>query len=119
MDKIDTIMKNLKSSREEAIALLADDKAVEQGKPMSFDLPPDKAKVARQYAHCGTRKATETKSKKKENATKMAIINQIYGFLTENGYKKCEIANKDREITFYIGDISYSVMLIEHRKAKN
>lgn len=119
MDKIETIMKNLKCSRAEALALMADDKAVDQNKPMPFDLPPDKAKTARQYAHCGTRKVTETKSKKKENATKVAIINQIYGFLTENGYEKCEIANKDREITFYIGDISYSVTLIEHRKAKN
>lgn len=119
MDKIETIMKNLKCSREEALALMADDKAVDQGKKMPYDLTPEQEKIAKQYIRTGTRKVTKTNRKPKENPTKMAVIEQIYSFLCENDYENCEIANKNKEITFTIGEISYSLTLIEHRKAKN
>lgn len=119
MDKIETIMKNLKCSREEAIALMEDDKAVNRGERMPFDLTPEQEKIAKQYIRTGTRKTSETKRKPKENPTKMAIINQIYAFLCENDYENCQIANKNKEITFNIGEISYSLTLIEHRKPKN
>ena len=38
----------LKISEEEAKQLIADDKAIDQGKKMDFDLPPDKLKIARE-----------------------------------------------------------------------
>lgn len=119
MTQLEKIMKNLKCSEEEARQILQDDKEINQGKRKDFDLPPDQEKEAKKYAHCGTRKTTETKRRVKENPIKTAIISDIYNFLSEKGYENCEIANKNKEITFAIGENHYSINLIEHRKPKN
>lgn len=116
MDRVEVIMKNLKCTREEALQVIADDKAVDHKKPMPFDLPPEKAKIARQYARCGTRKTTTTTPKKREDPEKEAIIEDLYTFLVQNGYENVQIANKTRMITLENEGKKYDLTLIAKRK---
>lgn len=117
----------LKISEEEAKQLIADDKAIDQGKKMDFDLPPDKLKVAREYTKSGTRKAPTvynfdtSERKRKENPTKASIIAELAKFLqeaSENDCKEVNITNKERQIAFAIGDTRYELTLVQKRAPK-
>lgn len=117
----------LKISEEEAKQLIADDKAIDQGKKMDFDLPPDKLKVAREYTKCGTRKTPTvynfdtSERKRKENPTKASIIAELAKFLqeaSENDCKEVNITNKERQIAFAIGDTRYELTLVQKRAPK-
>ena len=117
----------LKISEEEAKQLIADDKAIDQGKKMDFDLPPDKLKIAREYTKSGTRKAPTvynfdtSERKRKENPTKASIIAELAKFLqeaSENDCKEVNITNKERQIAFAIGDTRYELTLVQKRAPK-
>lgn len=117
----------LKISEEEAKQLIDDDKAIDQGKKMDFDLPPDKLKIAREYTKCGTRKTPTVYSfdtserKHKENPTKASIIAELAKFLqeaSENDCKEVNITNKERQIAFTIGDTRYELTLVQKRAPK-
>ena len=117
----------LKISEDEAKQLIADDKAIDQGKKMDFDLPPDKLKVAREYTKRGTRKAPTvynfdtSERKRKENPTKSSIIAELAKFLqeaSENDCKEVNITNKERQIAFAIGDTRYELTLVQKRAPK-
>ena len=121
MDKqIEKLMKLLKISEEEAIQLVADDKAIDRGERMSFDLSKEQEKQAKKYANVGEKtKKTERKAPvRKENATKSAIIAEIAQFLTEKGYEMVEITNKERQIAFKVGENDYEFTLVQKRKPK-
>lgn len=119
-NRLETIMRNLKCSREEAEQILADDKAIDRGERMDFDLSPEAEKQAKKYANTGTRQTNgqKTERKRKENPTKAAVIAEIAQFLTENGYEMVEILNKERQIGFKIGENTYELTLVQKRKAK-
>lgn len=121
MDKqIEKLMKLLKISEEEAIQLVADDKAIDRGERMSFDLSKEQEKQAKKYANVGEKtKKTERKAPvRKENATKSTIIAEIFAFLAEKGYEMVEITNKERQIAFKVGENDYELTLVQKRKAK-
>ena len=119
-NRLETIMRNLKCSREEAEQILADDKAIDRGERMEFDLSPEAERQAKKYANTGTRQTNgqKTERKRKENPTKAAVIAEIAQFLTENGYETVEILNKERQIGFKIGENTYELTLVQKRKAK-
>jgi hypothetical protein len=119
-NRLETIMRNLKCSREEAEQILADDKAIDRGERMDFDLSPEAERQAKKYANTGTRQTNgqKTERKRKENPTKAAVIAEIAQFLTENGYETVEILNKERQIGFKIGENTYELTLVQKRKAK-
>jgi len=123
-------MKRLGMTDAEIADVIAADAAIDKGKKMEFDLTDEQAKVAKQYAKAGTRKAptvykldnTEGKKSRKENPTKAAIIAELATFLTENSENACEnveITNKERQIFFKIGENSFELTLIQKRKPKN
>lgn len=121
MDKqIEKLMKLLKISEEEAIQLVADDKAIDRGERMSFDLSKEQEKQAKKYTNVGEKtKKTERKAPvRKENATKSTIIAEISAFLAEKGYEMVEITNKERQIAFKVGENDYELTLVQKRKAK-
>lgn len=120
-NRLETIMRNLKCSREEAEQILADDKAIDRGERMDFDLSPEAEKQAKKYAHTGTKQTNgqKTERKRKENPTKAAVIAEIAQFLTENDYEMVEILNKERQIGFRVGENTYELTLVQKRKAKN
>ena len=118
--QVERIMRNLKCSREEAEQIVADDKAIDRGERMDFDLTPEQEKQAKKYANTGTRKTdgAKTERKRKENPTKASVIAEISKFLAENGYDFVEITNKERQIAFKIGENDYELTLVQKRKPK-
>lgn len=119
--QIERIMKNLKCSRAEAEEILAEDKKIDRGERVAFDLSAEEHRKAMKNANAGTRTAKEGKTARKapENPTKEGVITAISNFLTENGYSSVEITNKTRQIAFKIGEDAYELTLIAKRKPKN
>lgn len=119
-------MEKLGFSKEEIADILNSDDEIDHGAKL-FELDPEKEKVAKEARHCGTRKAptvykldnTNGKRNRKENTTKSAIIAKLAKFLSENTYENVEVANKERMITFKVGENLYDLTLIQKRKPKN
>lgn len=74
-------------------------------------------------ANTGTRKKPTvydfSKRERKADTTKEGVIQQIFDFLTENGYADVEILNKSKLISFKIGEDVYELDLKRKRKPKN
>lgn len=124
-DQIARIQAGLGCSYEEAREIYAADVAIDHNEPQDFDLPPDKVKVAQSFARTGTRKTPTaykfTKRERKPNATKAGIIAEIAQFLSEKSefsVENMEITNKERQISFKIGDDCFEVTLVQKRKPK-
>ena len=119
--QIERIMKNLRCSRAEAEEILAEDKKIDRGERVDFDLSAEEHKKAMKNANAGTRTAKEgqTARKPKENPTKEGVITAVANFLTENGYNAVEITTKTRQIAFKIGEDAYEITLIAKRKPKS
>ena len=118
--QVERIMRNLRCSREEAEQIIADDKAIDRGERMAFDLSKEDEKQAMKYANTGTRKTSETKTerKRKENPTKAGVITEIAKFLAENGYEMVNVTNAERQIAFKISENDYELTLVQKRKPK-
>lgn len=123
------MMALLQCSEEEAMQVIADDKAIDRGEKMPFDLDKEKEKIARQYTKTGTRKTPTVykldneggKRSRKENPTKAGIISELAKFLEEQSENACvniEITNKERQIAFTIGENNYELTLVQKRKPK-
>jgi len=119
--QIERIMRSLKCSRAEAEEILAEDKKIDRGEAVDFDLSAEEHKRAMKNANTGTResKGEKTARKQRENPTKEAIIAEIANFLAEKGYISVEITNKTRQISFKFGEDAYDLTLIAKRKAKS
>ena len=123
MTQKEKIMQNLGLTSEEADQLLADDKAIDKGEKMPFDLTAEQQKVAKTF----TVSTTKTKKaptvykferKKTENVPKAEIIAKIEQLLTENGYENVEITNKERQIALKSGENAFELTLVQKRKPK-
>ena len=119
--QIERIMRNLKCSKAEAEAILAEDKKIDRGETVDFDLPADEHKRAMKHANTGTRteKGEKSARKPKENPTKEGVIAEIANILTEKGYDSVKITNKTRIIAFKIGENDYELTLVAKRKPKS
>jgi hypothetical protein len=87
---------------------------------MDFDLDKETEKEAKKYANV-REKTVKTPKKtpvRKENATKSQIIADIFAFLVEKGYENVNITNKERQISFKIGENDYELTLVQKRKPK-
>lgn len=117
--------------------VLLDDKAVDRGQIMEWDLPPEEHKKAMKYANSDEKKKKTaengekkgktaynldaTGKKKKENPTKANIIALLATILTENGdfsAENVEITNKERQIAFTVGENAFELTLVQKRKPK-
>ena len=120
---IQSTMKALDLTREEAIEMWIDDHDIDQGKAKDFDLDPEKQKVVKEMTKAGGKaRAKETKPReRKPNDEKRTIIQDLNDFLVNNCQdyiNLVEIVNVEREITFKIGENAYSLTLTCHRKPK-
>lgn len=116
-------------SREEAEAMLAEDKRIDRGEIMDWDLSPEEHKKAVRYANSDEKKKKTptaynfdtSKKKRKENPTKAGIIAELAKFLSEMSEfatENVEIPNKERMISFKIGDNVFELTLVQKRKPK-
>ena len=121
------LMRTLGCTEEEALDIIASDKAIDQGKRVEFDLDPEREKMAKKMANAGTKKPTVYKfdakdKKRKENPTKAGIIAELAKFLEENSENTCEnveITNKERQIAFKIGENDFELTLVQKRAKKS
>ena len=115
------LMRTLGCTEEEALDIIASDKAIDQGKRVAFDLDPEREKMAKKMANAGTKKPTiykfDTKDKKrKENPTKGGIIQYLYECLAD--YENVAITNKERQIAFSANGNDYELTLVQKRAKK-
>ncbi len=130
-------MKKAGMTDEEIQQLLADDKAVDRGEVMEWDLSPEEHKKAMKYANSQEKKPKTAENgekkgktaynfdtsgkKKKENPTKANIIALLATILAENGdfsAENVEITNKERQIAFSVGENAFELTLVQKRKPK-
>lgn len=122
--EIEKLMKTLDITREEALDIIEQDKAINKGKPTYFDLDKETEKQAKKYANVTTKKPTVykwTTRKRKENPEKRKIINNLFDFLDKISNLYCEnvqITNAERQISFKIGENDYELTLVCKRKPK-
>ena len=123
-------MKKLGMTDAEIAQLIQDDAKIEKGEKMPFDLTDEQMKESKKYTKSTTKRKAppnykldnqEGKRSRKENPTKGAIITEIAKFLEENSENACEnveITNKERQISFKIGENCYELTLVQKRKPK-
>lgn len=119
-------MRLLDCTQEEALDIIEKDKIIDKGGRTEFDLDKEKEKLAKKMANVDTHKKTTVykwdKKPRKENPTKAGIIAEIAQFLEENSENACEmveITNKERQISFKIGENMFELTLVQKRKPKN
>ena len=119
--RIAELMKNLGCTREEAISVIEEDKAIDKmtSKDVNADLTPDQKKAMKAATKTGTRKTSGTvKRERKPDEEKEEIIAKIADFLAKIDGFDVEIIKKEREISLLIGENDYSITLIKHRPPK-
>ena len=121
-DRVDEIVDLLGCSIAEAEQILADDKAIDKGQRMTFDLTKEEEKKALKLANVREHKKPAVykfnQRERKADTTKEGVVQQIYDYLVENGYENVEILNKSKLISFKIGEDTYEFNLIRKRKPK-
>ena len=132
-----TAMKKAGMTDAEIQQVLLDDKAVDRGQVMEWDLSPEEHKKAMKYANSDEKKKKTADSgekkgktaynldatvkKKKENPTKANIIALLATILAENddfSAENVEITNKERQIAFTVGENAFELTLVQKRKPK-
>ena len=118
-------MSSLGVSQAEAEEIYEYDKAIDRGERTQYDLDPEKEKEAKKFANVKNHRTTGVynlnKRERKANPTKASIIAEIAQFLTENSENACEnvkVVNKERQISFSIGDNKYELTLVQKRQPK-
>lgn len=118
--RVEMLMKKLGCTEEEALDLIAYDKAVDKGQKTQYDLTDEQKKVEKAMKNSDVHAKTEQKvTKTKENPKKEGIIAGLAEFLADFGADTVEITNKTREITFKIGEDAYKLALTATRKPKS
>ena len=133
-------MKKLGYTDEQIQEMLADDKRIDRGEILEWDLSAEEHKKAMKYANSDEKKKktpqTDEKSakkggtaynfdtstkKRKENPTKANIIALLATILGENSdfcAENVEITNKERQIAFTVGENAFELTLVQKRKPK-
>lgn len=121
--KIAHDMKALDLTREEVLAMYADDVEIDHDKDL-FPLTAEQKKVEKAMRQADRKKTVYnfTKRERKPNELKREIIDDLFTFICENWPEvaaTADISNVERQIDFCLGDENFSVQLIQHRKPKN
>ena len=105
--------------------MLEDDKAVDRGEELPWDMSKEEHKKAMKYANADEHKKPTVykfdKRERKENAPKKTIIDAIYAFLCENdAFSPTNVAilNKERQISFDFANEKFEITLTQKRKPK-
>lgn len=106
--------------------MLEDDKAVDRGEPLPWDMSAEEHKKAMKNANADEHKKPTVykfdKRERKENTPKRTIIAEIFQFLVENAEfspENVQILNKERQISFDYADEKFEITLTQKRKPKN
>ena len=120
--RTDELVDLLGCSMVEAQQIIEDDKKIDKGERVAFDLSKEDEKKALKLANVKEHKKPAVykfeKRERKADTTKEGVIEQIANFLQENGYENVEITNKSKLIAFRIGEDDYELNLVRKRKKK-
>ncbi len=118
--RIASMMKSLGCTREEAIAVIAEDEAIDKMtmKEINADLTPEQRKAMKDATKTGTKKHTAVKRERKPDEEKADIISQIAEFLKTIDSYDVDIIKGEREISLIVGANDYSITLTKHRPPK-
>ena len=104
-------MATLNISREDAIQLIEDDKAIDRGAKM-FELDPELEKGAKKARHAERKvSTTPTKREKKAKPEKAEICSAMIDGLSVLGVVDFNITNTEREFLFTYNGTKYKVTL--------
>ncbi len=104
--------------------LLEYDLAVEHDERTDYDLSPEQLKIAQKFTRTGTKAPTTFKfseRKRKENPAKAGIIAELVDFfnkISQFDIKNVQILNKERQISFSIGEDRYELTLVKKNPKK-
>ena len=118
--QVKNLMENLDLTREEALQVIADDNAIDHGEKL-FELTAEQKAVEKKSRSTGTKTVyTFTKRERKPNETKGFLIENLAKFLEnpELNTENVQIVNKERLISFKIGENDFEITLTQKRKAK-
>lgn len=108
--QIEKLMKSLDISREEAIQLIEDDKAIDRGAKM-FDLDPELEKGAKKARQAERKASAPVKREKKAKPEKAEICCAMMDGLRVLGVEDFTINNPEREFVFIHNGTKYKVTL--------
>ena len=126
-------MRKLKYSDAQIEEMLEDDKAVDRGEALPWDMSAEEHKKAMKYANADEHKKPAekkaptvynwdtTNKPTKQNITKETLIAALAQFLMDNESLSCEqvsITNKQGKVEFVINGTSFSFSLTQHRAKK-
>ena len=112
---ISNLMNKLSCTREEALDIIATDKAINSGAD-PFPLDSEQKKVVQKMLRTtGTRKTKNPTVYKFESGRQVKANPQL-NESNQNDYSNVEITNKNRQIAFSIGEKSFELTLVEKRK---
>lgn len=119
---IEKNMNALKISYEEAKALVEDDMLIDKGGRCDWEPSVEEEKAMRKATKVvGDRKkpTTPVKRERKEDFTKQNLISILEKALgSAEDVADVEVTNKERVITFTVGDENFEVVLTKKRKSK-
>jgi ribosomal protein S12 methylthiotransferase accessory factor YcaO len=120
MDKrVEQLMKALDITEEEALQVIADDKAIDKGEKL-FELSAEQEKASKK-ARQADRKPTvykfdTSKRKRPENVGKKQLIETLQKAVEEVGAESVEVLNPEREMNFIVDGVKYKIVLSCPRK---
>lgn len=116
---IDKQCELLDISIQEAVDMyLADNGMVENSEQNELDTKAKKVKINHGATESKERKKVERK--REPNETKRAIISSLINAVNEiEGVENAKITNVEKYIDFAIGDRTFTINLVEHRKPKH
>lgn len=107
---VEKLMKNLGISREEALQVIADDKAIDKGEKL-FELSAEQKKAAKQATRADNKpRSTPTKREPKVDKDKAEIMQTIDDALCSLVDDVQERTN-DRELVFMYNEKKYKITL--------
>ena len=110
-EKIAKLMKNLDISREEALEIIEDDKAIDRGAKM-FELDPELEKGAKKARQAERKVSTApVKRERKAKPEKAEICSAMMDGLKSLGVDEFTVNNPEREFVFTHNGTKYKVTL--------
>lgn len=116
------IMRLLNISEEEALQVIADDKAIDKGEKL-FEQTKEQKAVTKQMTATGTRKTPTvynfdtTKRERKKDGTKEEFIANLAEYL-QTSVENVQILNPSKLISFTIGEDTFELDLKRKRATK-
>lgn len=120
--QVQKLMRVLGISEEEALQVIADDKAIDKGEKL-FEQTKEQKAVTKQMTATGTRKTPTvynfdtTKRERKKDGTKEEFIANLAEYL-QSSVENVQILNPSKLISFTIGEDTFELDLKRKRATK-